>query len=53
MQWMTEDCTSRANTGWRKKMWWDELGGKYFNWKKYLYRYLNNILLYSRGHKYQ
>lgn len=29
MQWMTEDCTSRANTGWRKKMWWDELEGRY------------------------
>lgn len=28
MQWMTEDCTSRANTGWRKKTWWDEQEGE-------------------------
>lgn len=30
MQSMIEDCTSRANIGWRKRMWWDERGGKLF-----------------------
>lgn len=28
MQLTTEDCTSRANTGWRKKTWWDEQEGE-------------------------
>lgn len=28
MQWTTEDYTSRANTGWRKKTWWDEQEGE-------------------------
>lgn len=27
MQWMTEDCTNRVNTGWRRKTLWDEQGG--------------------------
>lgn len=28
MQWMTEGCTNRVNTGWRRKMLWDERGGE-------------------------